>query len=369
VTSHAPSERFSERMLPAFALHVAARVLETLAVAALTAGCVLAAAELAARASASRELLVLALVCAALCAACAWRSWMGPREDFVREADRRAGRDGEWVTAFELSRRAPRGALDELCLERALVGAGVRAWVRSVRPLSWIALAAPLLGLSALAAAREWSVRTASSSMALANLQLAESAAALRETSGIPAPEAETLARLADGLARVTESPASTADRTTRLEPEIQAALEQLSALEDNPRVSSALAGELRAARAALADWNRAAARLADDARGMDVPASADRTAAAFGSDAGASGMASTRSESVLASGASRGTIEGSPDSVGAPLDPAHVLEPAPTHPRTDAHGLVGTRWWPARFDGVVERWLQARDQDAQQPR
>jgi len=77
--------------------------------------------------------------------------------------------------------------------------------------------------------------------------------------------------------------------------------------------------------------------------------------------DGGEPGESGGSGEREVAAGPVDGTMSGSPVEVGSPHGGSDgAIAPAAGAAGQEG-GVVAGRWWPARYDGVVERWVEAR--------
>lgn len=364
--------RLSRALTRSFVLHVAARVVEALALGWLAAAIVLACDSLSGAPGLAAEAQLIAAIVGLLSAAATFVEHVPAPRAHARRVDERLGMDGALVTALDVRAEESSG------LARALirrVGARLGGFdlARASLPSTPLALVAIGLGLAVHFAARDLA-RPAGADFAdprsvaigaearetltrVANTL--QAAAARLQADGARAPASERRAR---DVAEVLEHAARRASlgHAARTDAE-----RDLRALSTDPALT---ANEQHAARTALGslahpDGSLAKAtapplpptELAGAARsqnGDGNPASTPGTG--HGDRLGESGVPGT-----LASLAAGGTMNGpEPSAAGSPSEP-----PAPGGNRE--RGVGSLRWWPARHDAVVEAWLAT----AQKPR
>lgn len=252
-----------------------------------------------------------------------WMERSGDAASVARSIDRRSGLEGALTTAFESESIADRSSVAAALARRIAPVVSLRRFFQRESRSSAAVLAAPFLAIALLAAVTEGTRSSPDPSSATASSASDRSAdlrGRIRELASVPslrAEDIEVVRALAERADRIDSRAADSAGR--------ESAATSLAALESE-----------------LADLERRIEAARDPA-----------------SDAG------------VASSGGNGTM-GSPTApVDRPTDgsmrdtPASSPTPqlgASDAPGSGAEGGVGaSRWWPERYDGVVERWIEAR--------
>lgn len=297
----------------------------------------------------------------------AWGSWWlehRPREAAVA---RRLDRDGALVTAFECEIRGSPTRVQELLSRRVAHDLAARGPPRVARAPALAILAAPLAAGALLALALEGGESISARAIRARTRALAEHANALvaaveDDQEALSTEDSEAvreLARSAAALASTNAAVPALADLESRawalaagLSKErvrVRRALEEAAAragdLADLLARNGAPGIGLAASPSGLASGERASPREA-----VPDPA-ASRGSAIAGPGQGAP-----------AGGESRTGMAAGPADVTMPrLDPDQRGAPAPDPAAAPAseQGLSAVRWWPRRFDTIVERWVE----------
>jgi hypothetical protein len=390
---------------------VAIRLAECAILAASSAALTLAAATFSGPSELGRDAFAAAGITALLTAAAWWLEKRPDVESVVRRIDRREGCAGELVTAYEVGRKRGEHTteIDRTLTRRVSAKLTRGIALRSVAPRSAAILALPLATSAVFLLARESSreraadlgaprasslVDAAAGSLATASQHL-RSASARTAASGSPAQartrELSALADATESVRRDLESSRLSAEKadSTLADPEKRAhELAQEESIDPAARMDAAAAE--RALIAARAELARAAGRVplkasdAQSAASSDVPdeTSSRSRAHDLGRSASAASQSTATAPSSLSSRSNaRGgdaaqsadgdgrsaNVAGDPalrDRAGAPnpgppssIDSARAADGTETH----EHGTTGGRWWPRRYDDVVERWIESR--------
>jgi hypothetical protein len=310
----------SSRVRAVFRVHVGLVAAECLFVAA-SAGAATMAAALASVSPATqdeRQRLVIAILVSVL-AAIAWAlERLGDLESVARTVDRQRGLRGAILTALQSEKADSPSSVAELLASRA---------AREVAPISYLRASwrasAPFLALPWFAIAL-WSLA-------------AERSVATAERIASGSASAASVAGIRDRVAAIREA-ADRIARTPGLAPDLEAVVR---------RISDAAAGV-----------ERTSAELAHaqaDGELRDLERRLDRVRNAIPLEAVTSGDARGRM-----TGPDRG-IEPDPE---APMSELHPRAPASgSSTGSEEGGVLASRWWPSRYDGVVQRWLETRGQ------
>lgn len=301
----------------------------------------------------------VAAIGALACALAWWCEHRSRPAAVAARIDRRLRLGGALVTGFEIEGRlardgrAPSG-VGRLLIERTARRAARRDCLRVALPRSGPFLAPPLIAAGLLAAALDFR-RETPATVALSTLHagLAGEASALGTTAAAELRAGE----LTPGEVRAALDLAARAGRLERRAAEAAGEAGEERAARESGDEASALRDELEqlltrippgseTARVAerAAAWADLAARGARD--GGDPTGDFDGTpkpeVAVEPGDGTMSG--STRPAASVA-----GASDGSTDPSG------------PSAAREAERGVAADRWWPERYDGVVERWVEAR--------
>jgi hypothetical protein len=244
----------------------------------------------------------------------------------ARTLDRRSGLSGAVLTAFEAESGGAASPVADLLARKVAPTISVKSFVRDTARSSALLLAAPLasvalwmLAADALEVSSKRLLENSDSAVFVFGTapweRLRSEAMHLASTPGLPAALAEKLRALADEAGRARSSvggrAASDANRASE-EPDLARRLEVL-------RRSAQTSGVTSGTEQGTMAGPDARVEISPDASMKDTnPRSADRTR-----DAGAT------------------------PTVGSPqADPEG--------------GVVASRWWPARYDAVVARWIES---------
>jgi len=329
-------------------------------------GAVVFAAGLASGAAVAVDLFAVAFVVAGLTAAIAWRERPARASDIARRADRAADLDGALGAVLDHARSsagAPSGStvgapvgstVAELLARR--VSAVVRPGdlLRAALPRSPLALAAPLLAAAVVALALERRPTPVPGPTSNAAAGLRAAAEASRSAGARAAGDAlEIAARRVEELERAEARRAADPDaaRSGRAERE-QTAADLARLARDLPAADSARPILLEAARALAAGGS---------GRALEPATGPDRGPGSRGSGPGGEpgGEAAARSsfEVGLANAPGDGRMFGPP--AGGESDPQSGGPTSGTVATGGAgRGVRSARWWPSRYDAVVERYL-----------
>jgi hypothetical protein len=311
-----------------------------------------------------------AFVCAVCCALSWWVEHRPRPADVAARIDTKLRLSGALVTAFELEAvRVPGAAssgIGRLLLERVTRRVTRKDGLRVALPRSGKFLALPLIAAGLLAGALD-----------------------MRREEPPPVPLDRLLAGLAGEAAALgagTSTDFAAGDLTAE---EVRAALDlaaragrlELSAgagpldpqeREELAREAELLQGELQELSTRLppdSETARAAERAASWAEvagtgGRDpdrAPAAAPDVAPDEAPHETGQGESDGSGGLEVAAGPADGTMLGSPAELGDPFDGSGgAASPAPESAREE-RGVVAGRWWPARYDSVVERWVEVR--------
>jgi len=311
----------SRRVRAVFRAHAGMVVAESLVVAA-SAGAATMASALASipRAPSDERQRVAVVLLVAILAGVAWAiERIGDPEDVARTIDRQRGLRGAVLTAFQSeSTSGPSSSVADLLASRTSPEVSPLSFLRA----SWRA-SAPLLALPWFAIAL-WSLAAERAATAPPRMIAASSAAAL--ATGIRG----RVAALQDTADRIA--------RTPDLPPDLAAVSHRIS--EEAGRIARSSAESSSApAEGEIEDLER---RL-DLVRDAIPPEAVTR-------------------------GDPRGRMTG-PDRRTEPAPDAPMLEPQPPaaadRPLVEPgeHGVLASRWWATRYDGIVNRWLATRRQ------
>lgn len=251
-----------------------------------------------------------------------WMERSGDAASVARSIDRRSGLEGALTTAFEADSIGDRTPIAAALSQRIAPVVSLRRFFRHEARSSAAVLAAPFLAIALLAAVTEGKRSSPDHSAAASSGSTVSDRASdlhgrVRELASVPGLSAQDIEALRALAERIDSRAVAPAGR--------KIADESLAPLE----------GELEDL-----------ARRIEAARG---PAS----------DAG------------VASSEGNGTMGNPAPPVDRPTDGSmrDTTAPNPT-PRPDASDVSGSgaeggvgssRWWPERYDGVVERWIEAR--------
>ncbi len=345
-------------------------LVECAAVGSLAGGIVFAAG-IASDAPLARSLIAVAAGMGALTAVMFWCERPPRARRLVNRADRRAGLDGALVAALDTTRNTTRNArvsrVSELLAERVRTRVGPRELVASALPRTPLAVVAPLLALVLIAGVEELrpppTAGAAGGALASAAADLRRAAQSRRAQGDAAAADALEIA--ARGVTALAADPdrAAAAERAlessspgSRGGPETAAArdLERLAAADLG---DASLREALERARAILdADPNRTAG-LSPDSGQEPVASGAGGESGTGASAGGNSHPGDGSADGALANGPSDGRMLG-PQGPGEsrprssdPLD-GTLATGGP------GRGVVSARWWPSRYDAVVERYL-----------
>lgn len=341
-------------------LHAGVRGLEC-AAAGLLGGSVVFAAGVASGAMVAPALSIVASVVAALTAAVAWRERAPRSEDVARRADRTAGLDGALPAVLDRAHVRSRGVEPASSGVEALLAARVRAAVgpgelaRAALPRTPLALVAAALGFALVAVALEQRGEPPPSVGVAAGLRSAAEQA--RATGGRARADAlEIAARRVEAVERAAAPglPAPDPGERARAALELQRLARSL-APEDPAR------GALERAARALEPQAAARAPGAAPAPGPGSPGTAGAgRGAGLPSRSGAGPDGPTPEPPVgpaLANVPGDGRMLGPP--VGGESDPQSGGPSSGTAATGGpGRGVLSARWWPSRYDAVVERYL-----------
>ncbi len=336
-------------------LHAAVRGFECLCAAAF-AGAAAAAAAVASGAGAGASLNIAAAI-AAVCAGLAlWRERPPRRADLERAADVRAGLGGALATVLDGARAGAQPGLLAILARRLPRARSRNALWRAALPSTPLALAGPLLGLALLSLASELRPPTAPGGRAAAHAAaelLGASAAARSRGDAALARELEIAAR------RVEMAAADPRIDAAGARAELAADVRRLGAtLPAGDPAGDALRAALRALDPDASGAGGAEPRTGRDTRSGPAPAAGSPDAAAAPDGTPGTGSRGASGRGVLASAAPDGRMV-RPTDVGDPRQTPDtgLATGGGTAPEA---GLAARdlRWWPTRYDAVVERWL-----------
>lgn len=310
--------------------------LESAALGLAAAGAGVAAALISGSAASERMALC---ACGLLCGVSMAATWWVERAklsdlELAQRIDRKLGVDGALATAFELRARGGAGALASLLEQRVLAAVDLRS-LRSAMPAAgWIWLAPPAAGAALVAMALELPARPRIVPYEAPSV-------------GYAGARPSALERARDVLDRALA--ASDPRAADRRRAELDAALLALGP-EGRRNLEP---GESVAAADALA--SRLSAALAELS-----PAAAPRPGSPGGAAGqGNGGAAAEAGDSGLAIGSGERTMVGSNRPAAAPVVPAPESKPSMSGGADEAGTLAG-RWWPERYDPVVQGWRRA---------
>lgn len=302
---------------------------------------------------------------AAWLAASSW--WLEHSPTEISVAQRLDG-DGALVTAYECERSGLRTPIHAL-LSRRVVAAAAASSRRIARTPSAPVFAVLLAAGALLALSLESRPDPSSRVIDARRNALAEraralgSAAAADERPAGAAADVEQIARTAAMLATTrTSDPrlaglAERAEQAARAPAESPRVRDALVATADAARELSAVLGGLSASELARNGGARPTLDAGERAQSTDgVPsAAADRAADPTGGD---TATAASRESAAASGGDSRTDMpEGPPDVTMSRPDSGPASDVAAS--AAPERGLSGVRWWPRRFDAVVERWVE----------
>ena len=312
----------SPRLRSVFRVHVGLVVAESVLVAASVGGATMAATIVSMPRAPSDETqrLAVAILAAVLAANAGAHESDGDTETMARAIDRQRGLGGAVLTAFQSESAAgPSTSVAQLLAARISLEVSPLSFLRA----SWRA-SAPLLALPWFAIAI-WSLAAERAGISAPGNASAASPASVA-TTGIHA----RVAAVRDAADRIA--------RTPGLAPDLEAVSRRIS--EEADRVARTAAERPSA---------RSDEELRDLERRLDLVRNAIPLEAV-----------TSRDPRGRMTGPDRGT-EPAPD---ARMPEAHPLPPVPS-PATDPNerGVLASKWWGARYDAVVARWLETRRQ------
>lgn len=336
------SADLSRSLSRSFALHVASRLLEALALGWLAAAIVLACLSLGPEGARGIHVWIAASIAAVCTVSATWIEHAPKPRDHVRAVDRRLGWNGALVTAADVAADAGGGTLARALVRS--VGSRLRTTdlARASLPSTPLALAAVLLGVAVVYGARD----------------LAEHRHASDEALFPPSLSMNDRAALA-AAARLTGDGDAPADRPT-IGASVGARLELASAL-DRAANAGAIGPEERKEleqrlgdRLVDADIGERERAVLTQALSVLQAAHGPGALAVEANPTTKGGTAGDPAASALASRDPLGRMSGpDPRTVSSIEDPTLGAGP------DDAERGVGPlRWWPARHDAVVEAWL-----------
>ena len=329
-------------------LHTA---LESTALGAAAAAIAVAAALLSLAPAGRGEMDLAALSsCGALSGLAAAGTWWVERAkktdlELARQIDSRLNCEYALSTAYEACLRGERGAGARWLERRVNAGLDRKSLARAFPGPGWIWLAVPAIGMALLAWVLEAPSRPA----------LTGSAATFGAPSGKRAAS-QTSARARAALARTLEQgPAERNDPVLRTEllAELDSAIDGLERERDGSGSTGELTQQLAATRADLVGGTPAGSP--QGANPKTAPTGASPAPQAGPGD----GSPGDGRKSLLTNGSADRTMAGSNRSTAA-LDGARL---PPKGPDTGSSGEAGTlagRWWPERYDPVVQGWRRA---------
>ena len=262
--------------------------------------------------------------------------------DLARRLDARLGAGGALVTAFEHRLTRAAGSLVGLLEERVLKGLDAQR-LRLAQPAAgWIWLAPPAVGAALVALALE---------LPPALPALSNEAA----TGGYASLAGTPIARAHSALEHALRQ-AAAGMGDPRLRAELKTALLDLRAqiaraegAAQPPEAAAELVSSLSAALAALErDPGDNASATGTAAPQVGIPGSSLQTPG--GQEAG---------DSTLVNGLAERTMVGSNRSTVAD-DSAHLTTEPPNEGLENEAGTLSGRWWPERYDPVVQGWRRA---------
>lgn len=322
-------------------------------------------AGIASGADASTRLVLLAVLIANAVAFLAWHELPSSHARVVRRVDRRAALDGALSSILQPARETSVSSLLAARVRRRL---GRADFLRAAWPRTPLAVLAPLLAVALIAFALE---RAPSAARVRPDSTLSGSAAALRDEAARSRADGD--ARGADALEIAARRIQALADQGVRAAADVADSAARRDARNELRR--SAQAPELAAGiRNALSD---AADALDPDALDPDRSAPNANEVASPNPGVGIAGQPGTGREPSAGTQAPGGTRPSGETSGGDALANAsgdgRMLGPPaggeseprasgePTRPFAGGgagRGVVSARWWPSRYDAVVERYL-----------
>ena len=316
----------SGRLRATYRAHVALVLAESLLLAG-SAGIATGAATLARLpADAEGQAIAIALLVSALAGASWALERIGDRASVAREVDRQRGSKGAVLTAFQAESAGDASGLAQLLGSRVAHEVSTRSYaraaVRSSAPLlalPWLAIALWSLAVDSAGAPARDSIRSSSSA------SVAGHAAGIRSRAERLATTRELGAEVEAELARIAED--ATALAAARVQPGIPAS-DTASELRDLERRLDVLQRSIPRETVTAGDGD---GTMAGPDSGIDP-----------GSDA------SMRDRTTPAR-----PVELEP---GAPVPGG----PAPASGSAE-RGVLASRWWPPRYDAVVDRWVATR--------
>jgi len=327
-------------------LHVALRALECAAAASFAAACVVTAGLLEGSAL-NAPLVLVAAVIGVAAGAMLWREHPPRAASVARRADARAGLEGALTTALDALRRQRTTEVALLLAAQVAARVAPRDLGRAALPRSPLAIVAPLAGAALVALALERTAPPASVAGSTASSAGLRAASQQSRARG-DAPTADVLdaaVRRAEAAERLPAGPqsararAAAADELARL----AATLETRAAASGPPSDAGAAAGRDAIERAIAALDPRSPAGLSGTGAG---PAAG-----------GGGGAARTQVGQGLANQAGDGRMLGPP--TGGESGSATTVPFAGTATSGGpGRGATAARWWPRRYDAVVERYL-----------
>ena len=328
----------------------AARITESVLIAASTFGLILACAVVSSGMTIGAQDLIVAIVCAAFAAASWWLPNRLEEYSVAERLDNRLHFDGAYLTAWEFeSGRLAASPLARLLASRVSARTGTAHAVRAVLPHSAPWIAAPFLAGALLALALDDVRTTRSGSSAVTTTQsLAGSLFDLRSQAtrdgSLESEELEKLAALAsEALELASQASAQSGLEDAELARRAADLAQELERLAADSPASSVLRRQLEDSQV-LADQARMA--VAGDASSATIE---QNPASVAGSE--------------VASGGEPGTMSGSPtgdvtaDTSSRDRTTRRDSEDAPNSAGVFARG----RWWPARHDSLVASWAEAQ--------
>lgn len=331
-------------------IHALLRGLECASVGALGAAVVFAAG-VGSGARVGTPLVVVSSAVCALAVATAWRARPPRLGDVDRRADRSARLEGALTTLLGRARssRAASSELDEVLARRVADALRRGDLARAAFPRTPLAVAALLLAVALVVQAAD---RRPVATRGAETASLRAAAESLRADGDAAAADVlELAARRIESADRTAASAREPEDAPSDAAADIERAVRALPA-------GSPERAELERMSAALAASRARSA--APESRAGSVP-TADRTPAGTTVDpdpAAAPGIqGAATGGATLANGHGDGRMLGPP--AGGESDPQSGV-PASGASATGgtAGGVLSARWWPSRYDAVVERYL-----------
>ncbi len=301
---------------------------------------------------ASRDLFALS-ACSALSGLAMAATWWVERAkktdlELATQLDARLECQGALSTAFESCVRGERGAAARWLERRVLHALDDRSLSRALPGPGWIWLAPPAIALALVAMVLEAPAR----SVAVAD------PTALAASAG-----SQAMARARSALARAREQ-RSAATNDPQLGAQVVAELAAAAAQLEQARAE---AGSDRSGRELARELGRELADLRSKlaqspkpvpARDPGLESPSGGALAAPGTEPGA-GTGADGDKSLLTNGSRDRTMVGSNRSTAT----ADGARQATEEPQADSKGEAGTiagRWWPERYDPVVQGWRRA---------